>query len=72
MKVRRNAVYTFRRSGWDVMMPEHYSATDGQRVRVIQLPSAPPPNTMGQCHIEDAETGDFLGMVSTSSLVREK
>jgi len=71
MKVRHNSVYTFRPTGYDLLMPEHYDAVDGQRVRVIKLPGAPPPNTMGQAHIEDAKTGIFLGMVSTASLVKE-
>jgi len=70
MRVRTNAIYTFRPVGYDVLMPEHYSAHAGQRVRVIKLPGAPLPNTMGQCHIADARTGEFLGMVSTASLYR--
>lgn len=67
-RVRKGAVYTFSASGYDLVLTQHYDAVNGQRVRVIQLPGAPPPNTMGQCHIEDAETGAFLGMVSVQSL----
>jgi len=70
MTVRRNATYTFHPRGYDVIMPEHYTALSGQRVRVIQLPMAPKPNTMGCAHIEDASSGEFLGMVSTASLER--
>jgi hypothetical protein len=55
----------------DRLMPQHYSARAGQRVRVVQLPGAPKPNTMGHCHIADAASGDFLGMVSVWSLTRE-
>jgi len=40
----------------------------GQIVRVCTLPSAPPPNTMGQCYVADPETGKFICMVSTGSL----
>ena len=69
--VRKGMVRTFRPSGIDVMMPEHYHAVAGQRVRVVQLPSAPKPGTMGQCHIEDANTHEFLGMVSVHSLRKE-
>lgn len=71
MKVRANAVYVFRPAGYDVSMPEHYTAANGQRVRVINLPSAPRCNTFGHCHIEDAKTREFLGMVSTASLSRD-
>ena len=71
MKVRLNAVYTFRAAGWDIAMPQHYDAVNGQRVRVVQLPGAPRPNTMGMAHIADAASGEFLGMVSTASLTKE-
>lgn len=67
-RVRRNAVYRFVPAGWDIAMPQHYTAVSGQLVRVIALPGAPPPNTMGHCHIEDSVTRKFLGMVSTASL----
>lgn len=69
-KVRVNAVYTFRRNGFDRVW-NHADVTEGQVVRVINLRSAPKANTMGQCHIEDAETKSFLGMVDTRSLVKE-
>lgn len=71
MRVRLHSVYTFRPALIDLIMPEHHNARAGQHVRVIQLPGAPRPNTMGQCHIADATSGQFLGMVSTASLTRE-
>lgn len=67
-KVRANTVYRFIPNTLDRLMPEHYSATSGQLVRVINLPGAPKANTMGQAHIEDASTREFLGMVSVHSL----
>jgi hypothetical protein len=70
VKVRLHAVYVFRPTGYDRLLTQHYTATADQRVRVVQLPGAPPPNTMGHAHIADAETGAFLGLVSTASLVR--
>lgn len=69
-RVRVNSVYTFIPGLVDLALPQHYRARKGQRVRVIQLPGAPKANTMGHCHIEDADTGEFLGIVSTDSLVR--
>jgi hypothetical protein len=41
----------------------------GTVVRVIHMHGAPPPNTMGHAHIEDADTGKFAGLVLTNSLV---
>jgi hypothetical protein len=68
-RVRAGQRFVFRRSGWDVAMREHCpSVEEGQVVRVIQMPSAPKPGTMGQVHIEDANTGEFLGMCSMKSL----
>lgn len=70
-RVRLHSVYTFQPDIVDRLMPQHYSARAGQRVRVVQLPGAPRPNTMGHCHIADAVSGEFLGMVSVWSLTRE-
>jgi hypothetical protein len=69
-RVRTGAVYTFHPASYDRLMPEHYDAREGQRVRVVRLPGAPPPNTMGHAHIADAATGAFLGLVCTASLVK--
>ena len=68
MRIRTNATYTFRRAGWDRFDPK-VTIADGTRVRVVKLPGAPPPNTMGHAHIDDAVTGE-LGLVSTASLVK--
>lgn len=67
--IRTNGVYTFRRAGFDLMM-DHADVKEGQKVRVIRLPGAPLPGTMGQYHIEDM-AGNLLGMVDGRSLVRD-
>jgi hypothetical protein len=66
-KVRAGRVYTYE----PVVLDEIHKvcqAQKGQQVRVVNLPGAPKANTMGQCHVEDAETKDFLGMCSVNSL----
>jgi hypothetical protein len=68
MKVRRDSVYVFRPALIDRVMTQHHSATEGQRVRVVQLPGAPRPNTMRHAHVVDATSGAFLGIVCTDSL----
>lgn len=70
-KVRAGSIYTFHPVMMDVVWSQHHQASDGQLVRVINLPGAPKAKTMGQCHIEDASTRDFLGMVSIHSLRKE-
>ena len=68
-KVAAGQRFVFRRSGMDKIWREHCpDAGEGDIVRVIQMPGAPKPGTMGQVHIEDANTGDFLGMCSIQSL----
>ena len=61
-------VYRFHPMETDRMMPEHYDCVPGQLVRVVNLPHCPVANTLGQCHVADAESGVLLGMVATASL----
>lgn len=69
MRVRVNAKYRYNPRGWDVVRPcQGNTLTPGQVIKVINLPSAPPANTMGHCYVADIATGKFLCMVSTSSL----
>jgi len=67
-KVRVGRVYRFNPNMMDLMSPVHLGVEDNQEVRVINLHGAPKANTMGQCYIEDAHDGTFLGMVSVHSL----
>jgi hypothetical protein len=68
-KVRVGSVYIFERNGFDQRW-SHADVKDDQWVRVVNLPSAPKANTMGQCHINDYHTGELLGMVDVRSLRR--
>ena len=66
MKVRVGSQYRFEPVGLDRFDPK----TDlqaGDVVRVVNLPGAPPANTMGQCYVE--KDGKFRGMVATASLL---
>lgn len=69
MKVRVNKWYTFRPVGWDVIDAKNTARIEpGQRVQVRNLPGCPPANTMGHAHVFDT-AGQFVGMVSTASLI---
>ena len=71
MEVRVNSLYRYDPNGWDRFRPcQGNSLEFGQLVRVINLPMAPKANTMGQCYVGDPQTGKFLCMVSTDSLVK--
>ncbi len=69
MKVSAGRTYVFHCAGFDLCW-SHADVRQGQLVRVVNLPSAPRANTMGQCHIADLSTGKLLGMVDTRSLSR--
>ena len=69
MRVRVNSLYRYEPAAFDIFHPcAGNNLSAGQLVRIINLPSAPKANTMGQCYVADPETGKFLCMVSTSSL----
>ena len=70
MEVRVNSLYRYDPNGWDRFRPcQGNSLEFGQLVRVINLPMAPKANTMGQCYVANPQTGKFICMVSTDSLV---
>src|SRR5215831_10206964 len=69
MRVTVGSFYTYNAAGFDVFRPcAGNTLEDGHIVRVIDLPSAPRANTMGQCYVADPYTCKFLCMVSTASL----
>lgn len=71
MRVRVGSKYKFVRASWD-LFDGKFPLEDGTVVKVINLHGAPPANTMGHCYIADPATGEFIGMVSTNSLVPVK
>jgi len=69
MRVKTNSLYKYSPNLLDAFHPcSNNSLTDGQVVRVVNLPSAPKANTMGQCYVAEPVTRKFICMVSTSSL----
>lgn len=68
MKVRTGSIYRYVPNLLDQFRPAtHRPLKAGDHVRVVKLHGAPPPNTMGQCHVEGPD-GEFAGMVSCNSL----
>jgi len=73
MQVRHGQVYEFERTGIDIIMPEHCREfKNGDLVRVVQLPHAPKPGTMGQVNIELVGNSNILGMCSLPSLAKRR
>jgi hypothetical protein len=66
-RVKAGRTYTFQPVGMDIYDSKS-TAEPGQRVTVENMNGCPPANTMGHCHIVDAETGEFLGLVLCNSL----
>lgn len=69
MRVTAGRTYLFHPVIMDVCDPPVGRPTAGQAVTVKNLPGCPKANTMGHCHIVDAGTGKFLGLVHVNSLV---
>lgn len=71
MKVRVGQLYVYEANGMDQFHPVSTNTLrKGDVVKVINLPSAPRANTMGQCYVE--KDGKFVCMVSCISLTRYK
>jgi len=70
MFVRVGGLYQYDPNAWDKLRPcQGNQLQPGDIVKVINLPGAPKANTMGQCYVANPETGKFICMVSTGSLV---
>ena len=71
MRVRVGRLYTYEANGMDQFHPvPGNTLKKGDVVKVVNLPSAPKANTMGQCYVD--KDGEFSCMVSTSSLTPHK
>ena len=62
-------VFRFEPVGWDLFAPTG-NVEPGTLVRKTQPAGCPRNGTMGHTFIEDAETGDFLGLVLLASLAK--
>jgi hypothetical protein len=66
-KVRANSLYRYDPVPLDRFHPPH-NVEKHDIVRVVNLPSCPPANTMGHCHVQHLG-GEFAGLVCCNSLV---
>ncbi len=64
------ATYEFVPTGWDVFDRRENQPHPGTLVRKCQPAGCPKNGTMGHCFVEDADTGDFYGLVLVASLRR--
>jgi hypothetical protein len=67
MSKKRSRVYTFEPVGWDVFDPKA-GCERGARVVKTQPYGTPRNGTMGMCFVQDAESGEFYGLVLLNSL----
>jgi hypothetical protein len=67
MKVRAGQVLIYHPNLLD-RIDGRTALKSGDTVRVVNLPGCPRANTMGHCHVEDVNTGAFIGLVHTNSL----
>lgn len=66
------AVFTFEPVGMDLFRPTKLAPPAGTLVRKTQPAGCPKNGTMGHTYIEDAETGEFYGLVLLNSLTKAK
>lgn len=69
-RVRVGARYVYEPVMLDVIHSSDTGLEKGNLVKVINLPGAPPANTMGHCYVGHPKTGEFIGMVCVNSLRR--
>jgi hypothetical protein len=60
--------YVFEPVGWDIFDRRAHQPEPGTIVVKTQPFGAPKNGTMGHCFVEDAETGEFYGLVLVNSL----
>jgi len=65
-------IFTFTPVGLDIWDARPNHPAPGTRVRKCQPPGTPRNGTMGHCFVEDAETGEFYGLVLLASLAGAK
>ena len=68
MKVRVGKFYVYNPCAWDILDPPIGNPQVGDRVVVVNKCGCPPANTMGHCYINFVNSGEFAGLVHTSSL----
>lgn len=68
MAAKRSRVYVFEPVGLDSFDARPNHPTRGTRVVKTQPYGTPRNGTMGHTYVQDAETGDFYGLVLTASL----
>lgn len=67
---RKAPKFVFQPVGLDVFDRKPHQPQPGTVVVKTQPPGTPPNGTMGHCFVEDAETGEFYGLVLVNSLQR--
>lgn len=63
--------FVFQPVGLDLFDPKAHSPKPGTVVVKVQPAGCPRNGTMGFTYVEDADTGEFYGLVLLNSLTRE-
>lgn len=69
MKAKRGRVYKFEPVGFDLFDRKAHHPEAGTLVVKTQPAGCPRNGTMGHTYVQDAETGEFYGLVLLNSLV---
>jgi hypothetical protein len=66
----RKTVYRYDPVLFDMISKRSVPIPDGARLVKMQPFGCPKNGTMGMCYVEDADNGEFYGLVCLNSLVR--
>lgn len=69
-KATPKPVYRLEPSGLLDRTDQRVTRHSGAEVQKVQPYGCPRNGTMGQCYVQVAETGEFIGMVNLGSLVK--
>ena len=70
MAAKNKAVYRLEPAGLMDRFDSRVTAHTGREVQMVQPFGCPPNGTMGMAFVQLAETGEFIGLVSKTSLVK--
>lgn len=63
-------IYRYDPVLFDMIMERPVPIPDDALVRKVEKAGCPRNGTMGMCYVENAETGEFYGLVMVKSLVK--
>jgi hypothetical protein len=68
VKLVEGKIYKFEAASMDIMDRRAHTPENGTLVKLTQPHGCPKNGTNNHCFVEDAQSGEFIGLVSIQSL----